>query len=434
METSWIESANLPDCDFPLFNLPFCVLETGNSESCIGVAIGNRILNLRRVAESIPLPCSSELQHSTLNRLMQADLEQQNVLRFELIRLLEDKPGRLRDHPELAGQALLDPDHVSFCLPFQIGDFTDFYASLQHATNVGAMFRPDQPLFPNYKSMPIGYHGRASSVMISGTEVIRPTGQVSPEPPSEHASFIKSRRLDYELELGIVIGRGNPAGSPISIEEAPQSIFGYCLLNDWSARDLQKWEYQPLGPFLGKSFATTLSPWVVSQAALEPFRVPPPERNVTDPPLLPYLVGEEDRQKGGIDIHLEVSITSRQMREREMEPLKISDSNFREMYWTVNQMVAHHTSNGCNLRTGDLLGSGTISGTEKISRGCLLERNWDGAFGDPVSGSQRTPLELPTGERRDFLEDGDEIRMSAYCQREGQGRIGFGQCVGRVHP
>lgn len=434
MVPCWIASANEPTCDFPINNLPYCVFRASDGQARIAVAIGDKLLDLTRLSLNINLPCSDALQQPQLNQLMSKGPEQNEVLRCELIRLLEDRPSRLRDNAGLVEDVLLPADTCQFLLPFQVGDFSDFYSSLFHASNVGAMYRPEQPLMPNYKHVPIGYHGRTSSIVVSGTAVRRPVGQTTPQPPDVVPGFGPSRKLDYELELGVVIGRGNELGTPIDIEKAANSIFGICLLNDWSARDLQKWEYQPLGPFLAKSFATSISPFVVTQSALEPFRCEAFSRASDDPRPLPYLTCDNDLARGGIDITMEVFLTSSKMRQSGIEPFKISRANFSSMYWTVNQLVTHQASAGCNLRPGDLLGSGTVSGIDRTSRGCLLERNWDGVYGDPVSGSQRTPLELPTGEKRDFLEDGDEVTLSAYCEKNGAGRIGLGSCKGRILP
>ena len=297
-------------------------------------------------------------------------------------------------------------------LPVAIGDYTDFYASVHHATNVGSMFRPDNPLLPNYKWLPIGYHGRSSSIVVSGTPVRRPSGQTKDD-ASPAPVFGPSKRLDYEMELGMFIGPGNDLGEPIAVGSALDHVFGFCLVNDWSARDVQTWEYQPLGPFLAKSFATSISPWIVTLDALEPFRTRAFERASGDPEPLPYL-----RDDVGYDINVEVWLRTKKM----SEPVRLSRGNFRDMYWTVAQLVAHHTSNGCNLRPGDLLASGTISGPEKDARGCLLELTWRGT----------EPIQLPTGETRRFLEDGDEVILRAYCEREGVPRIGFGECRGVV--
>jgi fumarylacetoacetase len=308
-------------------------------------------------------------------------------------------------------------------LPATIGDYTDFYASVHHAGNVGSMFRPDNPLLPNYKWVPIGYHGRASSIVPSGTPVLRPSGQ-SKAPDAESPSFGPSRSLDYEMELGLFVGPGNPLGEPVPIERAEERIFGYCLVNDWSARDIQAWEYQPLGPFLAKNFATTISLWVVTPEALQPFRAPAFTRPPGDPAPLPHLHSRRDAESGALAVTVEVYLASARMRELGMAPQRLSRGSAADLYWTPAQFVAHHTSNGCNLRPGDLLASGTISGTAKESRGCLLELTWRGA----------EPLTLPSGETRKFLEDGDEVIMRGYCEREGAARIGFGECRGVVLP
>ena len=298
-----------------------------------------------------------------------------------------------------------------------IGDYTDFYASIHHATNVGRLFRPDNPLLPNYKWVPIGYHGRASSIVVSGTEIQRPCGQTKASDAAE-PSFGPSRMLDYELEVGLFIGEGNDLGSTIPIEKAEAHIFGLCLVNDWSARDIQSWEYQPLGPFLGKSFGTTISPWVVTLDALEPFRIPAAPRPQGDPKPLPYLWSEQDQVRGGFDINLEVRLSTAKMRERSEGAVQLSRGNMKDLYWTLAQMVTHHASNGCNLRPGDLLATGTVSGATPESVGSLLERTKRGA----------EPLVLPNGEQRKFLEDGDEVILKGWCEREGYARIGFGEC------
>jgi fumarylacetoacetase len=307
-------------------------------------------------------------------------------------------------------------------LPAAVGDYTDFYASLHHATNVGRMLRPDNPLLPNYKWVPIGYHGRASSLVASGTAVRRPSGQTEPGAGETAPRFGPSRNLDYELEVGAFLGPGNALGCPIPLAEAEAHLFGLCLVNDWSARDMQKWEYQPLGPFLAKSFATTVSPWVVTLEALAPYRVPATPRPEGDPEPLPHLADEDDRVRGGFDLRLEVLLLTRAMRERGEAPFLVSGSNLKDLYWTLAQMVAHHSSNGCNLRPGDLIASGTVSGPTPEQRGCLLERTWRGS----------EPLSLPGGEARRFLEDGDEVILRGRCEREGVARIGFGECRGIV--
>jgi fumarylacetoacetase len=331
-------------------------------------------------------------------------------------------PQLERDH-EIAQRILVAMSDAELSLPARIGDYTDFYASIAHATNVGSMFRPDNPLLPNYKWIPIGYHGRSSSIVVSGTGVRRPVGQTR-EAAEGPPTVGPTRRLDYELEIGAVIAAGNVLGAPIPLDDAERHVFGLCLVNDWSARDIQAWEYQPLGPFLAKNFATSLSPWVVTLDALEPFRARAYPRPADDPAPLPYLFSQTNTNAGGFDITLEVFLTSQRMRDEGAEPLRVSAGNFADMYWTIAQLVAHHTSNGCNLRTGDLLASGTVSGPTKESRGCLLERTWRGT----------EPLELPTGETRQFLEDNDEVILRAFCERSGHPRIGFGECRGTVLP
>jgi fumarylacetoacetase len=323
----------------------------------------------------------------------------------------------------LASKNLISASDVYFVVPTEIGDYTDFYCSIYHATNVGSMFRPDNPLLPNYKYVPIGYHGRASSIVISGTDIRRPKGQNrsdAEKPPV----FIPCKNLDYEMEVGFFVGQGNELGSSIPIGEAEKHIFGLCLVNDWSARDIQAWEYQPLGPFLAKNFATTVSPFVVTMEALAPFRTPAFEREAGDPQPLEYLSDEQNEKFGGIDINLEVYIQTQKMRDENIEPHMLSRSNMKDLYWTIGQMLTHHASNGCNLQTGDLMATGTVSGKSKQERGCMLELTWRGT----------EPVELPNGEQRRFLEDGDEIIMKGYCEREGFRRIGFGECRGRILP
>ena len=344
-------------------------------------------------------------------------------LRLRASRLLRAECPELTGRPELARSLLVPMAEAEMSLPASIGDYTDFYASIYHAANVGSMFRPDNPLLPNYKWVPIAYHGRSSSIGISGSDIRRPVGQVQ-DGQTARPGFAPSRMLDYELEVGFFIGHGNALGHPIPIEHAGEHIFGLCLVNDWSARDVQRWEYQPLGPFLSKSFATSISPWIVTMEALEPFRTSAFRRPEGDPEPLPYLSSRSDAERGGFDLCLEAFISSRKMREEGIEPLRLSRSNFMDMYWTAAQMVAHHTSNGCNLRTGDLLASGTVSGPRKESLGCLLEVT--------QRGSQ--PVALSGGESRTFLQDGDEVILRGYCERPGFARIGFGECRGVVFP
>ncbi|MFP5230282.1 MAG: fumarylacetoacetase [Acidobacteriota bacterium] len=387
---SWVESANDPGTDFPLENLPFGVFDDG-AGGRPGLAIGDKILDLRG--------CGLK------------------EYRREPARdLLSDGAQRARVEPHLIAQS-----SVRMLAPFAVGDYTDFYASIEHATNVGRLFRPENPLLPNYKWVPIGYHGRASSVVVSGTEVRRPSGQTKAADAAE-PMFGPSRMLDYELEVGFFIGAGNVRGETIPLEEAEKHILGLCLMNDWSARDIQAWEYQPLGPFLGKSFATTISPWVVTLDALAPYRVPAAARAEGDPAPLPYLRSEENQARGGFDIHLEVWIATARMRDAGEGPVRVSRGNLKDLYWTLAQMVTHHASNGCNLRPGDLMATGTVSGTTPESVGSLLERTKRGA----------EPLVLANGEQRKFLEDGDEVILKGWCEREGYPRIGFGECRGVV--
>jgi fumarylacetoacetase len=419
---SWVVSANQPGTDFPIQNLPLGVFDRGKAMTCVGVAIGDQILDLSSAAEGDCIPLIDEitqeaLMEEHLNLLMAIGHQRWSTLRRACFQvLLEGSAEKLEIEKHLV--AMRD---VQMLVPAVVGDYTDFYASIFHATNVGSMFRPDNPLLPNYKWVPIGYHGRASSIVMSGTTIHRPSGQTK-APDSETPTFGPSKRLDYELEVGVFIGGGNELGHCISIGEAEEHAFGLCLLNDWSARDIQAWEYQPLGPFLAKSFATTISPWIVSMDALEPFRSPAFKRPEGDPKPLGHLLSEPGEQRGGVDLQLEVLLVSRQMREKNTAPHVISRGNFRDMYWTLAQLITHHTSNGCNLQPGDLLASGTVSGPAKESRGCLLEMTWGG----------KEPITLPNGETRTFLQDGDEVILRGYCEREGAVRIGFGECRGVI--
>lgn len=431
--TSWIESANAPNTDFPPQNLPYCVFSRGGQKR-IGVGIGDQILDLAVLAEADLLPSSVKraVSASTLNALMGLGLSVRRDLRVTLSRLVTDANSQLAISPELQRRCMFAQRDVTLELPAAIGDYTDFYASVFHATNVGSMFRPDNPLLPNYKHIPIGYHGRASSIVSSGTPVRRPSGQLPPAVEGQTPTFGPCQNLDYELELGFWVGQGNDLGSSVPIAEAEQHLFGVCLLNDWSARDMQRWEYQPLGPFLAKNFASSVSPWVVTLEALAPFRCASYQRPADDPQPLPYLTDPHDRAAGGFEIQLEVYLSSRQMREQGHEPIRISRGSFAQMYWTPAQMLTHHASNGCNLQSGDLIGSGTVSGPTRESRGCLLELTWNGEYGKPVPGNQRTPLELPTGEKRVYLADGDEVTFRGYCEARGARRIGLGECRGQI--
>ena len=421
---SWVESANEDGSDFPIQNLPYGVfrLRGSSQRARVGVAIGDQILDIERCREQGALSgaaaeAAAACQRSSLNALMALGREHWSALRAALSGLLTNGDHRHKN----TASALVPMSEAELQMPAVIGDYTDFYCSVHHATNVGSMFRPDNPLLPNYKHIPIGYHGRSSSIVPSGTPVRRPLGQTKAD-DAEAPSFGPSKLLDYEMEVGFFVGPGNELGEAWTVEEAEGRIFGFCLVNDWSARDIQKWEYQPLGPFLAKSFQTTVSPWVVTTEALVPYRVPAFERDEDDPQPLPHLDSEDNRATGGIDMAVEVYLASEKMREDEVEAQRLSRGNFRDMYWTAAQMVAHHASNGCNLQPGDLMASGTVSGAKKESRGCLLELTWRGS----------EPIELPGGEVRRFLADGDEVTMRAHCQREGAARIGFGECSGVV--
>ncbi len=419
--TSWVESSNLPDTDFPIQNLPFGVFASQSTFS-VGVAIGGRILDMRRCARAGLLDGLSPAtilacQEPHLNVLMSLGRNHWSPLRRRLSELL----GAGGEHRAKVEPFLISMADAEMAVPAQIGDYTDFYASIHHATNVGRLFRPDNPLLPNYKYVPIGYHGRASSIVPSGMSIHRPSGQTK-DAAAEAPFFGPTRALDYELEAGFFTGPGNELGRPIPISEAESHIFGLCLLNDWSARDVQSWEYQPLGPFLAKSFATTISPWVVTLEALAPFRVPAFPRPEGDPAPLAYLNSADDQARGGIDLTVEAYIASRQMRDAGLPPMRLSRGNLRNLYWTPAQLLTHHASNGCNLQSGDLLASGTISGPLPEERGCLLELTRRGA----------DPIRLPTGEMRKFLEDGDEVILRAYCARVGCTRIGFGECRGTI--
>lgn len=419
---SWVDSANQADTDFPIQNLPFGVFRRqGNADSPrIGVAIGNQILDLTAchtigLLQQLPEPLQAACIAATLNPLMALGRTAALQLRHRLSQLL----GAESDHPP-ASKILVSMSDAQLLLPAAIGDYTDFYASIFHATHVGKLFRPDQPLLPNYKYVPIAYHGRASSIIPSGTVIQRPSGQQKPL-QDKIPTFASSQMLDYELEVGCFVGMGNELGQPIAIDQAEDHLFGLCLVNDWSARDIQAWEYQPLGPFLSKSFATTISPWLVTLEALAPFRCPA-ARTSDDPPPLPYLNSPVNQSLGGIDLTLEVLLSSAHMRQKQIPPIRLSHTSFQQMYWTVAQMLTHHTSNGCNLRSGDLLASGTVSAAETGTQGCLLELTQRGT----------QPITLPSGEMRSFLVEGDEVILRGYCARQGYRRIGLGDCRGIV--
>jgi fumarylacetoacetase len=419
---SFVESANAPGCDFPIQNLPFGIFRTAaGAPPRLGVAIGDQILDVAAAAATFDGPAAQAAQFSSvphLNPLMALGPQAWSALRLALSRGLSAEHGdeKLNRHLTPMAQAEMN-------LPVAIGDFTDFFASIFHATNAGRMFRPDNPLMPNYKYVPVAYHSRASSIRLSGMPFKRPRGQrKGPNDPAP--TYGPSRNLDFELELGIYVGSPSVIGEPVPVARAAELVFGYCLLNDWSARDVQAWEYVPLGPFLGKNFATTVSPWVVTAEALAPFRIAAFARPDGDPAPLPHLDDADDRAHGGLAITLEASICSEAMRRAGTAPLRLTETSCAKLYWTVAQMIAHHTSNGCNLRTGDLLGSGTVSGPEKSSWGSLLELTMRGT--DPIA--------LPGGEKRGFIEDGDEIIFRGFCEKEGATRIGFGECRAVVLP
>ncbi len=420
--TSWVESANHPASDFPIQNLPLGVFRRRGSgeRPRVGAAIGDQILDITAARSHWNLGSAADAcDNPSLNNLMGMGEAAWSALRRALQSVLA-RGGRFAEHArKQQGDLLVPMNEAELMLPAEVGDYSDFYASVHHATNVGSMFRPDNPLMPNYKWLPVGYHGRASSLVPSGTSVARPSGQRK-KPDEVAPSFGPCRQLDYELEVGAFIGPGNRLGSPVPMNQAAQQLFGLCLVNDWSARDIQAWEYQPLGPFLAKNFATTVSPWVVTMQALAPFRVPAYRRPEGDPAPLPHLFDPDDQERGGVDIKLEVLLRTSRMRQANLEPYRLSLGDFTQMYWTMAQMVAHHASNGCNLQPGDLIASGTVSGPEPGSRGCLLELTWRG----------RDPIALPNGEQRTFLEDGDEVTMRGWCEREGARRVGFGVCVG----
>ncbi|KQW59461.1 fumarylacetoacetase [Variovorax sp. Root411] len=407
---SWVASANQAGADFPIQNLPFGRFRTaGSSEGFrIGVAIGDQVLDLR---------VTGLVDTDDMNVLMNASVKDRQALR----RAISAGLAEGSDRQAAWSKALLAQAKAEMTVPCRIGDYTDFYTGIHHATTIGKLFRPDQPLMPNYKWVPIGYHGRASSIGVSGQSFKRPQGQTK-APDATEPSFGPSKRLDYELELGFFVGRGNALGEPIAIDEAEDHLFGVTLLNDWSARDLQAWEYQPLGPFLSKNFASTLSPWIVTMEALAPFRAKF-ERPAGDPQPLPYLDAASNRESGALDITLEVLLQTAKMRAEGVAPVRLTRGNTTEAaYWTAAQLVAHHTVNGCNLQPGDLLGSGTLSGPKADEAGSLIELTLGG----------KQPITLPNGEKRTFLEDGDTLVMRGWCERDGAVRIGLGEVTGTI--
>jgi fumarylacetoacetase len=421
---SWVASANEPAGDFPIQNLPFAVFRRagGNETFRGGVAIGDQVLDLAALGDAAGAfsgearAALALARRESLNEFMAAGPAAWSALRLALSRLLRSGAAELP-------QALVPQAAAEFTVPARIGDYTDFYTSVHHATSVGRLFRPDEPLLPNYKWVPIGYHGRASSIAVSGQAFARPKGQTRPANGGGEPHFGPCRRLDYELEVGVFIGTGNADGEPVPAADADTHVFGLCLLNDWSARDIQAWEYQPLGPFLSKNFATTISPWIVTMEALAPYRAAW-TRDAADPQPLPYLDYPALRESGALDIELEVLLQTETMRREGRPAATVSRSNFRDSYWSVAQMVAHHTVNGCGLRPGDLLGSGTQSGPEPEAAGSLLE----------LSGGGKAALTLPNGVQRTFLEDGDTVVLRGRAVRPGLPRIGFGEAAGTVLP
>lgn len=418
--TSWVESA-IGHIDFPIQNLPLGVFSHDGDEPRGGIAIGDCVVDLAALSRSglldgVAQTAALAAANPSLNTLLEMGQEPRRALRRALSKLLSDEGFR-----SAVGKLLVPMDRVTMELPARIGDYTDFYVGIHHATNIGTLLRPDNPLLPNYKHVPIGYHGRASSVRKSGTPVHRPTGQRKPA-DQLGPLYGPTQRLDYELEIGVWIGSGNQLGCPIPIEEASQHIAGISLLNDWSARDFQAWEYQPLGPFLAKNFLTTVSPWIVTNEALAPFRISQPSRPAGDPEPLPYLWDQNDQANGALALTLEVYLQTAAMKAAGIDPFRLSRGPASNMYWTIAQMVTHHASNGCDLHAGDLLGSGTISAPTRDGFGSLME----------ISRNGTEAVRLPSGESRTFLEDGDEISLSAHLEMPGYVSIGFGECKGQI--
>jgi len=421
---SWVASAQASACDFPIQNLPLgAFAPRAGGYRRLGVAIGDQVLDLQAIASlgllgNAPEPLASACGQSSLNDLMALDRSHWKTLRNALFQLLRTgSPNQARAQPHL-----YDQNAVQMHMPATVGDYTDFYTSIHHATNAGRLFRPDNPLYPNFRHLPVGYHGRASSIVPSGQPCMRPWGQQRKNPEQDPV-FAPSAKMDFELELAAFVGPGNRLGEPIPIQSAEGHVFGMCLLNDWSARDIQAWEYQPLGPFLGKSFMTTISPWVITMDALEPFRQPM-QATSDRPPIPAYLSDPVLDMRNSIDIEVRVSLQTATMRANGQDPMPLSRARFAQQFWSIYQMLVHHASNGCNLRPGDLLGTGTISGVEDGEEGSLLEKTRNGT----------RPIELPSGETRKFLEDGDEVIMQAQCSRDGFAAIGFGECRGRLEP
>ncbi|MBG9995420.1 fumarylacetoacetase [Pseudoalteromonas sp. NZS127_1] len=423
--TSWVESANVDNCDFPIQNLPFAEFRRKGSDEAFrgGVAIGDQVIDLAKLSKLNVLKgdaktAADAASEATLNTFMGLGGQYWSALRLALSKAL--RAGS--EHQQALSDTLVAQSDIEFSLPCRIGDYTDFYTSIYHATAVGSLFRPDNPLLPNYKWVPIGYHGRSSSIDVSGQTFHRPKGQTK-APDAEVPSFGPCKRLDYELELGIYLGKGNALGDAIAIENAENHVFGFCVFNDWSARDLQAWEYQPLGPFLAKNFASTVSPWIVTTEALAPYRTSW-TRDENDPQPMDYLESKANRDQGAFDIQMDVKIQTQKMRSEGHNPTRVSTSSFKHSYWTVAQMVTHHTVNGCNFMPGDMLGSGTQSGPTHEEAGSLLE----------LSRGGKEKITLSNGEQRSFLEDGDNVIMRGWCEKEGYVRIGFGSVESTVLP
>lgn len=426
--TSWVESAQAAGSDFPIQNLPFGVFRRRGSQEHWrgGVAIGDQILDLAAVLGSQGSDAfgtaSAALQAAsleTLNDFMALGPTAWSALRLALSRVLRTGSP----HQAALAPCLVPQVEAEYRVPAHIGDYTDFYTSIHHATHIGSLFRPDNPLMPNYKWIPIGYHGRSSSVIVSGHDFKRPVGQV--KPAGADAPVVRaSQRMDIELELGVFMGAGNALGEPIPMSGAEEHVFGFVLLNDWSARDIQPWEYQPLGPFLAKNFATTISPWIVTTEALAPYRTAPPERPAGDPAPLAYLDSPANRERGAIDMQLEILLQTPKMKQAGTAPARICLTNYQYAYWTFEQLVAHHTVNGCNLRPGDLMGTGTLSGPNPDQAAALIE----------ITHGGKNPIQLPNGEKRTFLGDGDTVTLRGWCDKAGAVRIGLGECRGTVLP
>jgi fumarylacetoacetase len=418
---SWVASANEAGCDFPIQNLPLGVFETDdNAGGRIGVAIGEHVLDLSVALDRGLLPrlddIAPALRADSLNALIAGGAADRRVLRHAVFELLEAAHPRREE----ARECLVPMARARMRLPAHIGDFTDFFTSIHHARRTGKLSRPDNPLLPNFRHLPVAYHGRASSVVASDVPCVRPRGQALGA--SGDTRYVPTGKLDFELEVGCYVGPGNALGRTIALDEAEQHVFGLSLVNDWSARDIQRWEAQPLGPFLAKSFMTSVSPWVVTLEALAPFRTAPRRPAGDDIALSPTLTSPRHAQDGAIEISLQALLQTEAMRRDGLAPTPVAQPNFGDQYWTLFQMLTHHASNGCNLRSGDLISSGTVSGPERENSGCLLELTTGG----------KEPLRLPSGEARRFLEDGDTVVLRGACRRDGFRSIGFGECRGQI--